>query len=196
MPIITPEIESRLKALYGDDGRHHHGWPHILHMRGLALLHAHLIANLEAVLAMIAFHDAIYDSRRRDNEKRSSDLARETLHGLVPDDTLDLICAGIEATEKHLVPEGLPDAWQRDIAFLLDFDLAILGTGEEEFDAFDRKVRLEYEWVDDEAWRIGRAAVMRSFAGRPTIYFTKEFRDSHEDKARKNIARVLHRLES
>lgn len=165
-------------------------------MRGLALLHAHRVSNLDAVLAMIDFHDAVYDSRRRDNEKRSSDLAREMLNGLAPDDTFDLICAGIEATEKHLVPEGLPEAWQRDIAFLLDFDLAILGADKEDFDGFDRNVRLEYDWVDDEAWRVGRAAVMQSFSRRPTIYFTDLFRNLYEERARANITRLLRDLEA
>ncbi|NTF23594.1 hypothetical protein G6L37_35055 [Agrobacterium rubi] len=196
MAIITPQIEDRLRALYEAPGRHHHGWGHILHMRGLAMLHAKLITHLDALLVMIVFHDAIYDSRRKDNEKRSSDLARAMLTGLVPEDTTDMICAGIEATEKHLVPEGLPETWRRDIAFLLDFDLAIIGADEKEFDLFDHNVRLEYDWVDDEAWRVGRAEVMRSFARRSSIYFTKEFREEFEVQARNNITRLSHRLES
>lgn len=194
MSITTPEIETHLAALYAAPERHYHGWRHILHMRSLAALHAEFITHHDAVLAMIDFHDAIYDSRRTDNEQQSADLARTMLCGRVPDDVLDKICIGIMATARHTIPDDLPVTWQRDIAFLLDADLAILGADEETFDDFDSNVRKEYAWVDDAAWRSGRSAVLRSFLERPQIYLTRPFQNLYEARARQNLQRLLQNL--
>jgi predicted metal-dependent HD superfamily phosphohydrolase len=191
MEIITPQIEAVLKKLHDVPGRYYHVWNHPLAMRTLAERYAHLITDMQSVLAMIAFHDAVYDSGRNDNEERSADLAREMLAPFVEAARLDFILAGIGATKRHLIPDGLSPAQWRDIAFLLDADLAILGTSHAEFDAFDAAVRKEYSWVTDEEWRTGRAAVMRSFLQRPRIYLTDEFRDAYEENARRNIARLL-----
>ncbi|MNU47211.1 hypothetical protein D3C71_360940 [compost metagenome] len=195
MDIVTPQIESALKSLHDAPVRHYHVWNHPLSMRTLAERYAHLITDMQSVLAMIAFHDAVYDSRRNDNEEQSAALAREMLSGIVPPEQLDFIVAGIIATKRHLIPDGLSPGQRRDIAFLLDADLSILGTEAAEFDAFDAAVRKEYDWVTDDEWRVGRAAVMRSFSQRQEIYLTNEFRTAYEDQARRNIARLLKALE-
>lgn len=184
-----------LESLHNAPGRHYHVWKHPLAMRTLAERHAHLISDMQSVLAMIAFHDAVYDSQRNDNEERSAALAREMLPASVPPTQLDFIIQGILATKHHQIPGGLSAGQQGDIAFLLDADLAILGAGEEEFDAFDAAVRKEYAWVTDDAWRVGRSAVMRSFSQRPAIYLTSEFRAEYESQARRNIVRLLKGLE-
>jgi predicted metal-dependent HD superfamily phosphohydrolase len=190
MDIITPQIEAVLKGLHDAPGRHYHIWKHPLSMRSLAERHAHLIADMQSVLAMIAFHDAVYDSRRNDNEERSASLAREMLSSTVAPDQLEFILAGIRATQRHLIPDGLSSGRRGDVAFLLDADLSILGASEAEFDAFDAAVRKEYEWVTDDAWRTGRAAVMRSFSQRPSIYLTADFNVHYEQQARRNISRL------
>ncbi len=180
-----------LESLHDAPGRHYHVWKHPLSMRMLAERHAHLISDMQSVLAMIAFHDAVYDSQQNDNEERSAALAREMLSSIVPSEQLEFIVKGILATKRHLIPGGLSVSQQGDIAFLLDADLSILGSSPEEFDEFDQNVRREYGWVDDAAWRTGRAAVMKSFLQRPAIYSTSDFRQSFESNARANIARLL-----
>jgi predicted metal-dependent HD superfamily phosphohydrolase len=196
MGIVTPQIETSLKNLHDAPGRHYHVWNHPLSMRSLAFRHSRLISDMQSVLAMIAFHDAVYESRRNDNEERSADLAREMLASTVPPFQLDFIVAGILATKRHLIPDGLSASQRGDVAFLLDADLSILGAAEEAFDSFDTNVRLEYGWVDDAAWRSGRAAVMRTFLVRPSIYLTDTFKDAFEARARSNIERLLHQLAS
>jgi predicted metal-dependent HD superfamily phosphohydrolase len=52
-------------------------------------------------------------------------------------------------------------------------------------------VRREYTHVSDEDFRAGRADVLRRFLDRPTIYFTRWFRDRFEPPARDNLARSL-----
>ncbi len=195
MDTLTPQIETVLQSLHNASGRHYHVWSHPLTMRSLAARYAHLITDMQSVLAMIAFHDAVYDSRRNDNEERSADLAREMLSATVPQAQLDFILTGILATKRHLISDGLSPEQRDDIAFLLDADLSILGAEDREFDAFDAAVRKEYGWVTDDAWRVGRTAVMRSFSQRRAIYLTSDFRTAFEDQARRNIARLLKALE-
>ena len=52
----------------------------------------------------------------------------------------------------------------------MDIDLAILGQPQAVFDAYEKAVRAEYAFVSDEQFRVGRAAVLRSFLERPAIF--------------------------
>jgi predicted metal-dependent HD superfamily phosphohydrolase len=70
-------------------------------------------------------------------------------------------------------------------------DLSILGAPKSAFDSYEAAVRREYAWVDDKAWRSGRAAVLRKFLARPRIFLTEAFRERFEAQARKNIARSI-----
>jgi Uncharacterized protein conserved in bacteria len=195
MGIVTPEMEARLQVLHNAPGRYYHVWSHPLSMHRIAFEHRKHIVDMPAVLAMIAFHDAVYDSGANDNEEQSARLAADMLSATASKTTIAFVCTGILATKKHLVSGDLPLDQQRDIALLLDIDLSILGAPEDEFDDFDAKVRQEYSWVGDDHWRIGRAAVMRAFSQRPSIYHTEEFRRQFEDGARRNISRLLAKLD-
>jgi predicted metal-dependent HD superfamily phosphohydrolase len=82
-----------------------------------------------------------------------------------------------------------------DCALFLDMDLAILGSAAEEFAAYERTVRLEYDWVPEKAWITGRSQVLRSFLARRFIYVSPKFQRSHEAAARSNLERSLASLE-
>ena len=60
-----------------------------------------------------------------------------------------------------------------------------------QFDAYEAAVRREYAWVDDPAWRSGRATVLKRFLDLPAIFKTDTFRRLFEAAARDNIARSL-----
>src|SRR5690606_36175629 len=122
-----------------------------------------------AVEAAIWFHDAIYDSRRSDNETRSAALAADRLSSRASPARLSRIAAMIEATATHTLPDLGDEAASRDAAFFLDMDLSVLGAPRDAFDSYEAAVRREYAWVDDEAWTAGRAAVLRKFLARPRI---------------------------
>jgi len=72
--------------------------------------------------------------------------------------------------------------------------MAILGADEAVFDAYDRAIREEYGWVPEEAYRLGRAAVLESFTRRERLYQTVVYRRRCEAAARRNIERALGRL--
>ena len=144
--LIDAAMRARLAALYSAPGRHYHGLAHAEALLALAERHRAAIADFAALEAAIWFHDAIYDSRRQDNEARSAALAREWLAGRAEPERLDRIAAMIEATRTHRLPDGEDTAARGDAALLLDMDLSILAAPQAAFDAYERAVRLEYGW--------------------------------------------------
>lgn len=194
MSLIDKAAKAELSALYRAPGRHYHGLSHIEALLALCGRHRTALADPEAVEAAIWFHDAVYDSTRRDNELKSAELAVTRLTGVVEPKRLQRIAKMIEATATHQVPDFADEAARRDAALFLDMDLSILGAPATEFDAYEQAVRLEYGWVEEQAWRAGRAAVLKKFLARPHIFHTGIFRESHEQQARENIARSIARL--
>jgi predicted metal-dependent HD superfamily phosphohydrolase len=190
-PLIGEELKTELSALYRAPGRHYHGLAHIKALLALADEYRGELAHREAIEAAIWFHDAIYDSRRSDNEARSASLAAEKLASRASPEQLSRIVAMIEATATHALPDLGDEAATRDAAFFLDMDLSILGAPKAAFDSYEAAVRREYAWVDDKAWRSGRAAVLRKFLARPQIFHTQAFKERFEAPARKNIARSI-----
>jgi predicted metal-dependent HD superfamily phosphohydrolase len=193
-PLIGAELKTELSALYRQPGRHYHGMAHIETLLTLLRNQQADISDPQAVEAAIWFHDAIYDSQRSDNETRSAALAAEKLAPQAEPARLARIVAMIEATATHALPDLDDEAANGDAALFLDMDLSILGAPEGAFDSYEAAVRREYAWVGDEAWRAGRAAVLKKFLARPAIFHTKAFRQRFEAQARKNIARSISAL--
>ncbi len=190
-PLIGEALKTELAALYRQPGRHYHGLAHIQALLALLQEHRADLADPQAVEAAVWFHDAIYDSRRSDNEARSAALATDKLSSRVEAARLSRIVAMIEATATPALPGLGSEAADRDAAHFLDMDLSILGAPKSAFDSYEAAVRREYAWVDDKAWRSGRAAVLRKFLARPRIFHTEAFRERFEAQARKNIARSI-----
>ncbi len=193
MSPIAGKLRDELVCAYAAPGRHYHNLAHIEAMLELMRTHKVALSDPEAVQAAIWFHDAVYDTRRHDNEERSAQLAADRLTGLSPD-RVALITGMIRATAGHHVPDGLNDALQRDCALFLDMDLSILGSTPDVFAAYEEAVRREYAWVPDTLWCEGRKKVLHGFLDRPAIYMSPQFRASHEAAARSNLMRSLERL--
>jgi predicted metal-dependent HD superfamily phosphohydrolase len=97
---------------------------------GLADACAGAITDRDAVEA--AFHDAIYDTRRDDNEERSAALAMARLRR----DYRRPHRAHRRhdpATAGHVMPDFTDAAARRDCTLFLDMDLAILGSPPADF---------------------------------------------------------------
>jgi predicted metal-dependent HD superfamily phosphohydrolase len=185
-------VEDALKALHA--GRAYHGWQHVEALLALWREHAALWHDREAARLAILFHDAVYDPRRADNERRSADLLRDWVGATVPPARLEAAAAMILATERHAVPEDLPAPVAADVALFLDMDLSILGADPAGFDAYDRAIRAEYAHVPEDAWRSGRGAVLRRLLARDPIFLTEPFRARHEAAARRNLRAAIDRL--
>jgi len=191
MSLVDAATRAELTELYQATDRHYHGIRHIEALLALLEEHRTTFADPEAVEAAIWFHDAIYDSSRKDNEALSAALAADKLKGQIDARRLARIVAMIEATATHEVPVFDDAPARNDAALLLDMDLSILGAPDEAFDAYEAAVRREYGWVSDADWRVGRAAVLRNFLARPRIFHTDIFVTRFEAQARANMERSL-----
>ena len=189
-PAPAERVLDQLRAAYAEPQRHYHNLEHIAEMLAVAARLAELTHDRPALQVAIWFHDAVYDPKAKDNEERSAELVVQLLGPLgVPSQTLDRVVTMIRATQ-HTGAE--PD--DPDIAVLLDADLAILGAEETRYAAYASAIRKEYAWVDEAAYRAGRAAVLKSFLKRPRIYTTAPMFGSTEEAARRNMRAEISRL--
>ena len=81
-----------------------------------------------------------------------------------------------------------------DNAYLLDFDLSILGKDWETYKNYTQQVRQEYKIYPDFLYNPGRKKVLLHFLERETLYFTESYKTQFENKARENIKRELETL--
>ena len=144
----------------------------------------------DRVEAALWFHDAVYDPRAGDNEARSAAWAREALGAIgVGRDAVEEVARLVLAT-RHADPPSDAGA-----ALVTDVDLSILGRDPATYDEFERRIRLEYDWVPEQTFRRERSRILVGFLRRRPLYQTRRFRARYEDTARENLARTVARLE-
>lgn len=177
-----------LQKKYAEKHRRYHNFEHLEALFRLFDAHWQQLEEPATIALAIFFHDVIYSVTRKDNEARSADLAVKILSeiGYDPERT-ERIRTLILATRDHNLPEKAP----ADLAWLLDFDLAILGAPAAEYDAYTQKIRREYRIYPDLLYCPGRRKALGHFLERPHIYYTDFFRDNFETIARENLRREI-----
>lgn len=190
---VAEAVWRDLVAAYGADGRFYHNLSHIEHALNVAEQLRVVAVDFTAVQLALWFHDVVYDPRRSDNEAESAAYAERVLRPLgVPDDLLAKVRQLILATKSHEAPDDNPD-----VRVMLDADLAILSAPPEQYDAYAQAIRQEYSFVPDEAYRVGRTAVLQTFLARSPFYFTEWMRERGGDTAvYENLSRELKNLAS
>jgi predicted metal-dependent HD superfamily phosphohydrolase len=174
--------------------RHYHGVRHIRwvvhHGRELAESTVPPLeaGDLDAVVAAAFFHDAVYDTSRSDNESASARLAARALGEIGWDrPAIEHVASMIEATANHRV-ERLDDA---ATSVLVAADLAVLAAEPAPYVDYTRAVRREYAHLDDEAWRSGRSAFIRTTLDSAHIFPSALGLDVWERRARANLSAEL-----
>jgi predicted metal-dependent HD superfamily phosphohydrolase len=182
-----------LLSRYAEPHRRYHTATHIM----FVVRHLHDMCRASGtqpspeVLAAGLYHDAIYEPAVDDNEARSADLAARQLGEVGwPVVRCDAVAAMVLATSGHLAP-GVPDTSDVDTTFLLDADLAILGSDPAAYLAYVNGVRAEYGHVGDAAWVAGRGHALHTLVARPRLFITQYMYDMYEHRARANIEAEL-----
>jgi predicted metal-dependent HD superfamily phosphohydrolase len=174
---------------YSQSHRAYHNCQHIIYCLQILDRVRDLGDYIEEVEMALWFHDAIYEPQAADNEELSAAWAKSIFEDSdTPLAIADRVAELILAT-KHQVKPSTPDAH-----ILVDIDLAILGAKPEIFDTYDRQIRQEYIWVEEESYRAGRMQVLRGFLERDFIFHTPYFRQRYEQTARVNLDRAIARL--
>ncbi len=191
---IPSNIVSDLHARYGEPQRAYHTWTHIEELLALFDEVKSRLYDPVAVLYAILFHDAIYDPTRNDNEERSAELLRslgsDTLDAAMKAKTASLVLA----TKLHAVPSALSVEDAEDAAVFLDMDLSILAAPAEEFDAYERNIRIEYRHVPEPLFKFGRARILKDFITRDRLFLSVWGYDRFETAAKSNLRRSLQAL--
>src|SRR5215467_12233913 len=98
MSLIDGKLRDELVRAYVAPERHYHNLAHIEDMLSLMRSCANTLSDLQSVEAAIWFHDAVYDTRRHDNEEKSAELAAERLAGVLSPDRIERVAKMIQAT--------------------------------------------------------------------------------------------------
>ncbi len=179
------DLFDRLVVRHREDHRRYHTIGHVDAVVGWIddLAGDEVVDDLGAVVAAGLYHDAIYEPESTANERASARLAVRDLSSLGwSHDRRERVWSMIEGTADHLDPVDT------DSAVLFDADLAILGAEPAVYESYVASVRAEYRHVSDDDWKVGRAAVLRSFLERPTIFATETGRRRWESAARSNLS--------
>lgn len=191
--MATPHaaIPQAVRSRYDEPWRHYHTMAHIHamadHLRE-ALAAGVTVHDLPACQAFIWWHDAIYEPEASpgQNERRSAELcAAEMAASGYEAPTVQRAVAMIEATARHVPPES---AVAPDAPLMLDIDLSILGASSAAYAHYARAIRREYAHVAEDAYREGRARILRGFLDRPALYLTDWARGRWDGPARANLA--------
>lgn len=195
-PDPTPYADN-LIARYQEPQRRYHTLTHLTavldHIDVLerALAQAGTLAPDLALVRLAAwFHDAVYAPDRSENEERSARLAERALTeaGVSPAGTAE-VARLVRLTVTHA---PAPDDLAGQV--LCDADLAILAAPPETYAAYTAAVREEYAFVPEDAFREGRAAVLRQLLALPRLFWTPYGTERWEKAARDNITAELERL--
>jgi len=176
--------------------RHYHGLEHLAvlwtrHRRygGGTPFVAPLASRL--IACTIAFHDAIYDATRRDNEHRSALLWRRHAPADLSAADIDWVAATIEATADHLAVHDAATPPARLRLWLLDLDLTPLGEPADSFDRSTRRLRAEFSHLPEAVWQRNRMAFLGKLQEAPALFRSAPLAMTFEQQARRNIARAL-----
>jgi predicted metal-dependent HD superfamily phosphohydrolase len=146
----------------------------------------------DAVRLAAWFHDAVYLPERSENEERSARLAERALpEAGVPDAKTAEVARLVRLTVTHDPADD-----DRDGQVLCDADLAILAAPPSAYAAYTAAVREEYHFVPGDAFRTGRAAILRRLLDLPRLFRTPYGAARWEATARYNLRGELELLTS
>ncbi|MZD09437.1 hypothetical protein GTW43_30795 [Streptomyces sp. SID5785] len=187
-PDLDPDpYADNLLARWAEPQRRYHTTAHLTAVLDhLDTLDGHA-EDPELVRLAAWFHDAVYRPDRSENEERSATLAERAL----AEAGLSASGTGEVARLVRLTVTHDPADDDTNGEALCDADLAILAAPPEAYAAYTRAVREEYGFVPDEAFRSGRAAVLRQLLDLPRLFRTPHGRAHWETPARENLAAEL-----
>ncbi|MFD5631894.1 hypothetical protein [Streptomyces sp. NPDC127072] len=137
------------------------------------------------------FHDAVYLPDRSENEERSAHLAERAL----PEAGVSASGTAEVARLVRLTVSHAPADDDRNGQVLCDADLAVLASPAPAYALYTTAVREEYAFVPAEAFRTGRAAILRQLLELPRLFRTPHGEREWERPARQNLRAELARLD-
>ena len=179
----------RIVMAYKEPQRFYHTVQHISECLGLLdwLVESRSMEPQLILEMALWYHDVVYQPQSSDNEQCSADQAREFLqtgrcrHIKMIDSLIMATC--------HLKDTGKA-AKTKLAQWIVDIDLAILGSSPQRFTQYETQIRQEYAWVPEALYQQKRQAVLMQFLHRPHIYQSPLFQQRFEAQARRNLSGI------
>ncbi len=188
--VLANNLWDEIKRSYSNKKRHYHNLFHLNHLLGQLLSVRDSIANWDAVLFALYYHDIVYDPLKKNNEEKSAVMAEKRLSTLkIPRESIDSCTRHIQATRVHQKSDD------SDTNFFTDADLSILGSEWNAYDVYRHQVRREYSAYPDILYKPGRRKVLQHFLQMERIFKTNTFFDKYENRAKFNLEKELNQLE-
>ncbi|WP_062645457.1 HD domain-containing protein [Streptomyces maremycinicus] len=181
-----------LLARWQEPQRRYHTLTHLTEVLDRVDVLAEHAADPDVVRLAAWFHDAVYLPDRSENEERSARLAERALPeaGVSPERTAE-VARLVRLTVTHDPADD-----DLDGQVLCDADLAILAAPPTAYAAYTAAVREEYHFVPNDAFRAGRADILRQLLDLPRLFRTPYGSERWEATARYNLRGELELLTS
>ncbi|WP_314223719.1 HD domain-containing protein [Streptomyces zaehneri] len=181
-----------LLARWQEPQRRYHTLTHLTEVLDRVDVLAEHAADPDVVRLAAWFHDAVYLPDRSENEERSARLAERALPeaGVSPERTAE-VARLVRLTVTHDPADD-----DLDGQVLCDADLAILAAPPTAYAAYTAAVREEYHFVPNDAFRAGRADILRQLLDLPRLFRTPYASGRWEATARYNLRGELELLTS
>ncbi|MFT3825489.1 MAG: hypothetical protein QM731_16340 [Chitinophagaceae bacterium] len=180
-----------IETAYTAKGRHYHTLLHLENLFTQLNQVKNSIADTDAVLFALFYHDIVYNVSKQNNEEKSALLAEETLTKIgVQEQVIQYCKEHILATKQHSISSNA------DTNLFTDADLSILGQETETYNTYVKQIRKEYTIYPDFLYKPGRKKVLQHFLSMPAIYKTNHFKALYEQQAKANMEQELQLLQA
>lgn len=186
-PKLINRLWEEIETAYSEPKRYYHNMNHLQFMLREMTLIEDILEHPDSFKFSIFYHDIVYNAKRKDNEKKSAELAQERL-AEIEFPQIEKVKKQIEATAQHA------SSGDNDINFLLDIDLGILGQESSVYWEYTKNVRKEYSMYPYFLYKKGRKSVILHFLKMEQIYSTAYFHAKYESQARLNLQNELERM--
>ena len=178
-----------LLSRWSEPQRQYHDVSHLSAVLDVIDRFSDLAPHPDRVRVAAWMHDAVYDPRALGdaNERDSAAFAEGVLATLgAPAEVAEEVARLVGLTAGHATGDDDPDG-----ELLCDSDLAILAADPQRYAEYTAAIRREYAHVPDDAFRAGRAQVLKALLELPSIYRLAPLREAWEERARVNLAGEL-----
>lgn len=178
-----------IEGCYHETNRQYHTHAHLEHVLSELLPHKSSFINWHTLVFAIAYHDAIYNPLKNNNEEKSAAFADKQLSKInVPEQERTRCMQFILATKKH-------ESADAETNLFTDADLSILGAEPGVYQRYAQQIRKEYGMYPDFLYNPGRRKVLQHFLSMDSIYKTGPFQFKYEARAKANLTQELEMLD-
>lgn len=177
-----------IRSAYTNTHRHYHNLHHLADLLAQADRFRTEITDFDTLELAIWYHDIICQCLRKDNEEKSAVFAKYRMEAIqYPREKLVRCYRQINATKKY----QLSNEDDADTAWLLDFDLSIMGKDWATYSKYLDKLRKEYSVFPTFLYKRGRKKTLELLLERDRLFHTPYYYDRFETNAWNNIQREL-----